>query len=65
MSGPRFITFEGLDGAGKSTHFESLAARLRRGGPAPPARPIARPLSPLPSGGLGEEARLVVRGAAL
>ena len=31
MSG-RFITFEGIDGAGKSTHLEAVARRLRSGG---------------------------------
>ena len=31
MSG-RFITFEGIDGAGKSTHVESVAQRLRECG---------------------------------
>lgn len=28
----RFITFEGIDGAGKSSHIESVAARLRSAG---------------------------------
>jgi dTMP kinase len=30
--GARFITLEGIDGAGKSTHIASLAARLSAGG---------------------------------
>src|SRR5882672_8731057 len=28
----RFITFEGIDGAGKSTHLAAVADRLRRAG---------------------------------
>lgn len=32
MNNARFITFEGIDGAGKSTHVEAVAQRLRRDG---------------------------------
>lgn len=32
MTAGRFITFEGIDGAGKSTHLQAVADRLRRRG---------------------------------
>ena len=32
MKAGRFITFEGIDGAGKSTHVEAVAQHLRAGG---------------------------------
>jgi dTMP kinase len=32
MAAPRFVTFEGLDGSGKSSHLRRAAAALERGG---------------------------------
>jgi len=32
MNTARFISFEGIDGAGKSSHIDAVAERLRRGG---------------------------------
>jgi dTMP kinase len=32
MSGGRFISFEGIDGAGKTSHIDALAAQLRASG---------------------------------
>ncbi len=32
MTPARFVTFEGIDGAGKSTHIDAVAQRLRQGG---------------------------------
>ena len=32
MKPGRFITFEGIDGAGKSSHLQVVAEHLRRGG---------------------------------
>jgi dTMP kinase len=49
----RFITFEGIDGAGKSTHIDALAARLRERGAAvlctrePGGTPLAEQLREL------------------
>jgi dTMP kinase len=49
----RFITFEGIDGAGKSTHIERVAQHLRRGGAAlvqtrePGGTPLAESLREL------------------
>jgi dTMP kinase len=60
----RFITFEGIDGAGKSTHIEPLAARLREHGHTvvctrePGGTPFAERVRDLvlyePMGGLAE-----------
>ncbi|WP_077038368.1 dTMP kinase [Pelomonas sp. KK5] len=49
MTVSRFITFEGIDGAGKSTHIESLKARLAAQGPVlstrePGGTPLAEQL---------------------
>ena len=42
MSSGRFISFEGIDGAGKSSHIDALAAALRARGPQRAADPRAR-----------------------
>ncbi|MFQ8431003.1 dTMP kinase [Amaricoccus sp. W119] len=58
MIGGRFITFEGIDGSGKSTQLRALAARLReRGGTVVATR------EPGGAPGAEEIRRLLVEGA--
>jgi dTMP kinase len=53
MRGARFITFEGIDGAGKTSHIEAVAEALRRRGEAvlltrePGGTPLAEKLRDL------------------
>jgi dTMP kinase len=57
MTDGRFITFEGIDGSGKSTQIRSLAARLRVRG-----RPITLTREPGGAPGAEEIRRLLVEG---
>ena len=59
MTGGRFITFEGGEGAGKSTQVQRLAARLRGGG-----REVVTTREPGGSPGAESIRDIVLRGAA-
>ena len=59
---PQFITIEGIDGAGKSTHLARLAVRLQAGGQAlvqtrePGGTELAERLRELVLGGAADDA---------
>lgn len=56
---PRFITFEGIDGAGKSTHIEAVAQMIR-------ARGVEVVLTREPGGtAMGEELRALLLAEAM
>jgi dTMP kinase len=58
MSGPRFISFEGVDGSGKTTQLRLLAARLRAAG-----RDVVETREPGGAPGAEQIRRLLVEGA--
>ncbi|TPE52924.1 dTMP kinase [Amaricoccus solimangrovi] len=58
MAGGRFITFEGIDGSGKTTQIRALAARLRERGEA-----VVETREPGGAPGAEEIRRLLVEGA--